>query len=84
MVKIIIKSKADGQMTGETRIRKVDEIDAMRELLAAVTEIRDAVMQIAPEEIRQDIIQLLAAAILGAELPDENPSHDEEAEEEEA
>lgn len=82
MVKIIIKSKADGRMTGETSIRKVDEKDAMRELLAAVTEIRDAVLKIAPEEIRQDIIQLLAAALLGAELPEENPSHDEEAEEE--
>lgn len=82
MVKIIIKSKADGRMTGETSIRKVDEKDAMRELLAAVTVIRDAVLKIAPEEIRQDIIQLLAAALLGAELPEENPSHDEEAEEE--
>ena len=80
MLKIIIKSKADGQMVGETRIRKVDEIDAMRELLGAVAEIRDAVLMIAPKEIQDSIIQILADELLGAELPEENPSHDEEAE----
>ncbi len=84
MVKIIIKSKADGRMTGETRIRKVDEIDAMRELLGAVAEIRDAVLKIAPKAIQDSIIQILVDELLGIELPEENPSHDEEAEEEES
>ena len=79
MVKITIKKALDGSLECETKIRKADALEASHQLMAAVLEIRSALLNITPREIADDILTLFVTAM--AEGDQSNPSHDEEAKE---
>lgn len=79
MVKITINRALDGSLKCETKIRKADQIEASHQLMAAVLEIRTALLNITPREIADDMLALFVTAM--AEGDRKNPSHDEEAEE---
>ena len=79
MVKIVIDRALDGSLKCETKIRKADALEASHQLMAAVLEIRRALLNITPREIADDMLSLLVTAM--AEGDQKNPSHDEEAEE---
>lgn len=78
MVKITINRALDGSLKCETKIRKADALEASHQLMAAVLEIRRALLNITPREIADDILALFVTAM--AEGDRKNPSHDEEAE----
>lgn len=78
MVKITIDRALDGSLKCETKIRKADALEASHQLMAAVLEIRSALLNITPREIADDILALFVTAM--AEGDRKNPSHDEEAE----
>lgn len=79
MVKIMIKRALDGSLECKTKIRKVDAVEASHQLMAAVLEIRTALLNITPREIADDMLALFVTAM--AEGDRKNPSHDEEKEE---
>lgn len=79
MVKITINRALDGSLKCETKIRKADALEASHQLMAAVLEIRSALLNITPREIADDMLALFVTAM--AEGDKSNPSHDEEAEE---
>lgn len=78
MLKITIKRALDGSFKCETKIRKFDEVEALHQLMAAVLEIRRALLNITPREIADDMLALFVTAM--AEGDQSNPSHDEEDE----
>lgn len=78
MVKITINRALDGSLKCETKIRKVDAVEASHQLMAAVLEIRTALLNITPREIADDMLALFVTAM--AEGDQKNPSHDEEDE----
>ena len=78
MVKITIDRALDGSLKCETKIRKADALEASHQLMAAVLEIRRALLNITPREIADDMLALFVTAM--AEGDRKNPSHDEEAE----
>lgn len=78
MVKITINRALDGSLKCETKIRKADALEASHQLMAAVLEIRSALLNITPREIADDMLSLFVTAM--AEGDQKNPSHDEEAE----
>lgn len=79
MVKITIDRALDGSLKCETKIRKADALEASHQLMAAMLEIRSALLNITPRDISNDMLALFVTAM--AEGDRENPSHDEEAEE---
>ena len=78
MVKITINRALDGSLKCETKIRKADALEASHQLMAAVLEIRTALLNITPREIADDILALFVTAM--AEGDRKKTSHDEEAE----
>lgn len=79
MVKITIDRALDGSLKCKTKIRKVDAEEASHQLMAAVLEIRSALLNITPREIADDMLALFVTAM--AEGDQKNPSHDDEAKE---
>lgn len=79
MVKITINRALDGSLKCKTKIRKADASEASHQLMAAVLEIRTALLNITPREIADDMLALFVTAI--AEGDQSNPSHDEEEDE---
>lgn len=79
MVKITIDRALDGSLKCKTKIRKADALEASHQLMAAVLEIRIALLNITPREIVDDMLALFVTAM--AEGDQSNPSHDEEAKE---
>lgn len=77
MVKIVIDRALDGSLKCETKIRKADALEASHQLMAAVLEIRRALLNITPREIADDMLSLFVTAM--AEGDQKNPSHDDEA-----
>lgn len=77
MVKIVIDRALDGALKCETKIRKADALEASHHLMAAVLEIRRALLNITPREIADDVLSLFVTAM--AEGDQKNPSHDDEA-----
>lgn len=77
MVKITIDRALDGSLKCETKIRKADAVEASHQLMAAVLEIRSALLNITPREIADDILALFVTAM--AEGDQSNPSHDEDS-----
>lgn len=77
MVKIVIDRALDGSLKCETKIRKADALEASHQLMAAVLEIRRALLNITPREIADDILALFVTAM--AEGDQKNPSHDEDS-----
>ena len=79
MLKIKIDRALDGSLKCETKIRKVDKVEASHQLMAAVLEIRRALLNITPREIADDMLALFVTAM--AEGDQSNPSHDDEEDE---
>ena len=70
MVKITINRALDGSLKCETKIRKVDAEEASHQLMAAMLEIRTALMNITPREIADDMLALFVTAMAEGEAHD--------------
>ena len=62
MVKITIDRALDGSLKCEIKIRKADALEASHQLMAAVLEIRSALLNITPRDISNDMLALFVTA----------------------